>query len=112
MGKSARGTGDGRRGEGAREETDFLRMPTKMRNLELSLWSPSGTAAVVAGADADDMLVGNDEGFQCPGQSSRRVSMIRSAGVARERKEKRTQVSGDDSEDGDDVGKETCDETQ
>lgn len=36
--------------------TNFLRMPMKMRNLELSLWFSSGGCTVGGGVEVDDMV--------------------------------------------------------
>lgn len=38
------------------ERTNFLRMPIKMRNLELSLWFSSGGCMVGGGVEVDDMV--------------------------------------------------------
>lgn len=44
-------------GEVQSEGADFLRMPMKMRNLELSLWFSSGGCMVGGGVEVDDMVM-------------------------------------------------------
>lgn len=58
---SGQGRGPWRRSRGG--ETNFLRMPMKMRSLELSLWLSSAAESVVAGGAAVDDMLGKIRGL-------------------------------------------------